>query len=245
MTKLPLFTATIRANLDSVGQACVDVTFPVIASRKTALSCRGKSGSDWPRFDRGLGLLSRITKVATSVLSSWNHKDFIGWSVSCPRPTTRPSGVLPRTERKFALHLAAISPPLFPGSVVGLLRKCVNKKSATDEINKSVLPETSREKCTKCKLARPRTDGVVVNPDAPIEIFDMNPVVVPSGCGARRNTLEIAVPANKIAIRRVNHGVRKKASQVSAQSFVLAVCLPQELVWIQKVAARVAVEVIT
>ena len=163
--RLPSFVATIPANLDSLGQVCADLTFPVFASRKIARNRKGKFVSELSWLDSA-AFSSRVTKVATTVLLSTNHRDVLGCNVvSRPRPTTKPSGALPTAARKSVLELAVIAPrAVSTGGTLGLLRKRANKKSTADEINKSMLPKTTREKCRKCELARPRTDGVVANP---------------------------------------------------------------------------------
>jgi hypothetical protein len=122
------------------------VTFPVLASRKIARNRNGKFVSELSWLDRA-GFPSCVTKVATTVLLSTNHKDVFGCNaVSRPRPTTKPSGALPTVARKSALQFAVIAAlAVSTGGTLGLMSKCANKKSAADEINKAMLPKIAGE----------------------------------------------------------------------------------------------------
>jgi hypothetical protein len=120
-------------NLDSPRPACVDLTFPVSASRRIARSRNGWLGSELSRLDREGLAPSCVTNVAMIVLSSRNHSEVLGLPcLSRLRPNTSPWGALPIAARRSAVHFAAtVWLAVLTVGPLGLLRKCTNKKSAT------------------------------------------------------------------------------------------------------------------
>ena len=197
ITNFPSPAATILANVASLGQACIDLIFPVSASRKIARRRNGWLGSELSRLDREGFVPSRVTNVATIVLSLKNQSEVSGKPRLSPfRPNTCPKGALPTAARKSLLHVGLTEPGCGVAEASpALIGKSVNSPRTVDKINKSMRPEIPSENGTQygseTGLPRPCpwTHCIVVNHKRIPRItvvstsctLNVEPVVVPSG----------------------------------------------------------------